>query len=53
MAEDGSPEFWAGSLSWEEIRGPVDQDFLDAANMELGTSFTLNDFKHRLSKRTG
>ena len=42
--KDGYPEFWAGSLSLEEIRGPVEQRFLDAVNEALGTSFRLEEF---------
>ena len=44
MPPQGSPEVFAGSLTWTEVRGPVEQDFLDAVNQALKTNYKRKDF---------
>ena len=43
ITEDGSPEWFAGQMSWVEVRSPIDEEFLIAANRELGTNFTCEN----------
>ena len=49
LMADGGPEFWAGSLTWREVKSPVTQDFIDAVNEALGTGFTVESFSKRNS----
>lgn len=45
IKSDGGPDMWGGSLNWEQIKPPVDEKFLVAVNLLLGTKFTKDDFK--------
>ena len=45
LLSDGSPEIWAGMLSFYEVKLPVQQDFLDAVNEVLGLHLTVENFK--------
>ena len=42
---DGGVDMTFGQLNWTEVKGPVDQDFLNAANQALGTNFSKNDIE--------
>ena len=48
---DGGPDMWAGSLNWQEVKGPVTQDFIDAVNKALDVNLTITNFSKKLAEK--
>ena len=44
MAEGGEVDLFDGEPNWCEVTAPGSQEFLDAVNHKLGTSFKIEDF---------
>lgn len=41
---NGMLEMWAGTLNWEDVKGPVSQEFLEEVNKALGTQLSVETF---------
>lgn len=48
---DGGVDQTFGQINWVEVKTP-DQDFLNAANEALNTSFSIKDFAIRKKERS-
>ncbi|MGZ3695737.1 MAG: hypothetical protein ACXWQO_16680 [Bdellovibrionota bacterium] len=44
---NGWPKFVAGDVNWIEVDANVSQDFLDAANLSLGTDYRMEDLRKK------
>lgn len=52
ILSDGGVDETFGALNWAEVKAPVDEAFLSAANAILGTHFSIKDFENsRRAKR--
>ena len=51
MTPDGSIEMAFGQISWNEIKPPVTQAFLDAVNQAFGTDYKSEQFSKNDTKK--
>jgi hypothetical protein len=46
---DGTPRAIGQRIDWNEVEGPISQDFLDSVSRKLATDFALSQFPKRRS----